>query len=105
MKGEGEWQGEDRGRLVIFKEGKKGRDMYLDSKGKSFVAMGMNYRDLFEENLLTREENHKELPTKLPEVMISAEVVSSPGQDHSIWVAVNDEKKVESLIQIMPDNF
>ena len=35
--------------------------------------------------------------------MISAEVVSSPGQDHSIWVAVNDEKKVESLIQTMAD--
>ena len=43
---------------------------------------------------------------KLPgsyQVMISAEVVSSPGQDHSIWVAVNDEKKVESLIQTMAD--
>ena len=37
------------------------------------------------------------------QVMISAEVVSLPGQDHSIWVAVNDEKKVESLIQIMAD--
>eukprot|EP00090_Calanus_glacialis_P025283 TRINITY_DN39463_c0_g1_i1.p1 TRINITY_DN39463_c0_g1~~TRINITY_DN39463_c0_g1_i1.p1 ORF type:complete len:776 (-),score=173.20 TRINITY_DN39463_c0_g1_i1:38-2143(-) len=37
------------------------------------------------------------------QVMISAEVVSSPGQYHSIWVAVNDVKKEESLIQTMAD--
>jgi len=37
------------------------------------------------------------------QVMISAEVVSAPGQSHSIWVAVNDEKITESLIHTMAD--
>ena len=30
--------------------------------------------------------------------MVSAEVVTAPGQGHNIWVAVNDVKKEESLI-------
>jgi len=32
------------------------------------------------------------------QVMVSAEVVTAPGQGHNIWVAVNDVKKEESLI-------
>jgi len=37
------------------------------------------------------------------QVMVSAEVVSSPGQEHNIWVAVNGAKKAESLIHTMYD--
>eukprot|EP00092_Neocalanus_flemingeri_P019418 GFUD01021033.1.p1 GENE.GFUD01021033.1~~GFUD01021033.1.p1 ORF type:complete len:1054 (-),score=234.72 GFUD01021033.1:7-3144(-) len=37
------------------------------------------------------------------QVMVSVEVVSEPGQQHSIWVAVNGENKMESLIHTIYD--